>query len=439
MAWPPTGYPFADNVDEVRAADINDTILRLIQHLSTTTNVHGITNTANVVTFSGGGDAAEIARDAVAAALAAGTHVGINVTHNDAANSISLVVTASGATGPQGVPGATGPQGATGTAGVGLIGHTGIQGPTGPQGLTGPTGPSGPTGASGLMGPTGASGATGIGASGPTGPTGPTSDAESFNFSTNTTDADPGSGFFRLNNATHASATEVYVSTLNAAGGTISGWIDTFDDSTSTNKGILTIRQTSSPNTIWRKYNVTGSVVASGSYRKITISSVSGNGTFTSGLCFISFSPSGNIGDSGGATGPEGPTGATGPSGPAGSPGGATGSTGPQGFTGATGPENYALTISSQTDNYTLQLSDAGKVVELTASTAKNITVPANSTAAFPVGTVIEIFAGGNGTVSVVAAGGVVIRKIGALAGIYASASLRKRATDEWVLTGETV
>jgi hypothetical protein len=437
MAWPPTGYPFADNVDEVRAADVNDTILRLIQHLSTTTNVHGITNTANVVTFSGGGDAAEIAQDAVAAALAAGTHVGINVTHNDAANSISLVVTASGATGPQGVPGATGPQGFTGAAGVGLIGVTGATGVTGPQGLTGPQGTTGPTGPSGPSGPTGPSGPSGP--TGATGPTGPTSDAESFSFSTNTTDADPGSGFFRLNNATHASATGVYVSTLNAAGGTISGWIDTFDDSTSTNKGILTIRQTSSPNTIWRKYNVTGSVVASGSYRKITISSVSGNGTFTSGLCFISFSPSGNIGDSGGATGSEGPTGATGPSGPAGSPGGATGSTGPQGFTGATGPENYALTISSQTDNYTLQLSDAGKVVELTASTAKNITVPANSTAAFPVGTVIEIFAGGNGTVSVVAAGGVIVRNFGDLAGIYASASLRKRATDEWVLTGETV
>lgn len=437
MAWPPTGYPFADNVDEVRAADINDTILRLIQHLSTTTNVHGITNTANVVTFSGGGDAAEIAQDAVAAALAAGTHVGINVVYNDAANSISLVVTGTGATGPQGVPGATGPAGATGVAGVGLIGFTGIQGATGPIGLTGSTGP---TGASGLQGTTGPTGPTGpIGPTGPTGPTGPALD-NLFTYSSTTTDSNPGNGFFRLNNANFAVATQAYINTLNTAGSNILGWLLSMDDSTSSVKGTLTIRRASSPQTDWAMYSVTGEVVNATTYCKIPISLMTQGGTISaSNACYISFDRTGDIGSAGGATGPEGPTGATGPSGVPGDPGGATGSTGPTGFTGATGPESYVLAISAQTDDYVLQLSDSGKVVELTASTAKSITVPANSTVEFPVGTVIEVFAGGSGTVSIVAAGGVVVRNNGDLAGIYASASLRKRATDEWVLTGEIV
>lgn len=134
-----------------------------------------------------------------------------------------------------------------------------------------------------------------------------------------------------------------------------------------------------------------------------------------------------------GATGPAGDTGAQGPTGAAGSPGGATGAT------GATGANYYLIEISAQTDDYTLALSDLGKVVELDAATPKTITVPANADVAFAVGSVVEIFAAGSGAVSVEGDAGVTVRNAGTLAAQYSSASLRKRATNEWVLTGDLV
>lgn len=97
-------------------------------------------------------------------------------------------------------------------------------------------------------------------------------------------------------------------------------------------------------------------------------------------------------------------------------------------------------TANTQSASYTLVLADAGKVVEITAATAANVTIPPNSSVAFPVGTVIEVYQHGAGTVSFVAGAGVTIRSRGGVlnvAGQYGSAALRKRATDEWVLIGD--
>lgn len=182
--------------------------------------------------------------------------------------------------------------------------------------------------------------------------------------------------------------------------------------------------------------------------------------------------PAGPQGDVG-ATGSQGPQGDVGPQGPRGDPGidGAAGATGPQGDIGPTGPTGpgvptggstgQVLTKTSGTDydtdwetpdlgggsstmdpnpqttDYTLVTGDAGKVIEVTSATATTLTVPPNSTAALPVGTVIGIFQAGAGTVNVAAGAGVTIRNLGSLTGQYAEASLRKRATDEWVLTGQ--
>jgi len=98
------------------------------------------------------------------------------------------------------------------------------------------------------------------------------------------------------------------------------------------------------------------------------------------------------------------------------------------------------LSISAQTANYILVLGDAGKVVEMDNASARTITVPPNADVAFPVGTVIEVCQVGAGALSVVAGSGVTIRSIGSaldLQAQWATASLRKRATNEWVLTGE--
>jgi len=139
-----------------------------------------------------------------------------------------------------------------------------------------------------------------------------------------------------------------------------------------------------------------------------------------------------------GATGPTGPTGPVGATGSGGS--GSVGATGPAGPTGATGPDSTTLTKNTQTVSYTLVLTDAGKVVEMDVASANNLTVPPNSSVAFPVGTVIEAFQYGAGQTTFVAGGGVTLRSAGGalkLTSQYAGASLRQRATDEWVIVGE--
>jgi len=90
--------------------------------------------------------------------------------------------------------------------------------------------------------------------------------------------------------------------------------------------------------------------------------------------------------------------------------------------------------------SYTLVLGDAGLVVECNNGSAVTLTVPPNSSVAFPVGTVLEVFQQGAGQVTITAGVGVTIRSRNGLklAGQYAVASLRKRATDEWVCAGDT-
>lgn len=88
---------------------------------------------------------------------------------------------------------------------------------------------------------------------------------------------------------------------------------------------------------------------------------------------------------------------------------------------------------------YTLVLADASKVVEMDNAAANTVTVPTNATVAFPVGTLIEVFQMGAGSTSIAAATGVVVHNAGALRAQYSSASLRKRAIDEWVASGDIV
>ncbi len=101
---------------------------------------------------------------------------------------------------------------------------------------------------------------------------------------------------------------------------------------------------------------------------------------------------------------------------------------------------NLSVTINSQADDYTLALTDQGKVVEMTKATATTLTVPLNATIAFPTGTIIEVYQSGAGTVTVAAAGGVTLRTPGGAKTRvqYSTISLRKRDTDTWVVSGDT-
>ncbi|WP_336802512.1 hypothetical protein [Kaistia sp. MMO-174] len=88
---------------------------------------------------------------------------------------------------------------------------------------------------------------------------------------------------------------------------------------------------------------------------------------------------------------------------------------------------------------YTLVLSDKGKVVEMNNASANTLTVPPNSSVAFPVGSWIDLRQLGAGQTTIAAGSGVTIRSYGTklkLTGQYAGATLVKRSTDEWTLDG---
>ena len=146
--------------------------------------------------------------------------------------------------------------------------------------------------------------------------------------------------------------------------------------------------------------------------------------------------PTGPQGDAG-ATGPAGADGATGPQGPI----GATGVQGPQGETGATGADADTLvTTNTQSNSYTLVLSDRNKIVEMNNASARTITVPLNSSVAFPIGSQVMVARGGTGSVQILATGGVTIdssNNNGFLQYQYSGATLVKKSTDGWWLFGD--
>ena len=96
------------------------------------------------------------------------------------------------------------------------------------------------------------------------------------------------------------------------------------------------------------------------------------------------------------------------------------------------------MVTSTKVASYVLVLADANTIVEMNVGTANTLTVPLNSGVAFPIGTVIEVYQLGAGQTTITATGGVTIRTPDTLKidGQYATAALRKRATDEWVLDG---
>lgn len=100
------------------------------------------------------------------------------------------------------------------------------------------------------------------------------------------------------------------------------------------------------------------------------------------------------------------------------------------------------LAANLRTASYTLVLTDAGLVVEMNVAAANTLTIPPNASVPFPIGTVIEILQYGTGQTSVAPGSGVTLlspdgaRKLRVQ---YASVSLRKRATDTWVMVGDLV
>jgi len=96
--------------------------------------------------------------------------------------------------------------------------------------------------------------------------------------------------------------------------------------------------------------------------------------------------------------------------------------------------------INSQTGTtYTLVSADRGKLVSLSNASSITLTIPTNSTTAFPTGTRIDIIQTGAGQVTVGGAGVTINSKSSnkKLSGQGSAASLIKFATDTWWLVGD--
>lgn len=115
-----------------------------------------------------------------------------------------------------------------------------------------------------------------------------TSATTKWNYSSTTTMAAPGTGIYRLNNATIASATSIAISALTADSGNpnLRLFIASWDDSTNTIKGIITFTKVNDPAT-FAKFNVTGTLTDNTTWLQLTIAYVTGAGTFTNSDQFV--------------------------------------------------------------------------------------------------------------------------------------------------------
>ncbi len=127
-----------------------------------------------------------------------------------------------------------------------------------------------------------------------------------YTFDNSTSMADPGTGDFRLNNATIASATAMALDATSASSGNpdVSDAIAAWDASTNTVKGQLKITKSGTPAT-FALFDVTA-VTDNTGWLEVAVTYVDGNGTLTAAdVCFLQFAQAGDKGATGntGATG----------------------------------------------------------------------------------------------------------------------------------------
>jgi hypothetical protein len=97
------------------------------------------------------------------------------------------------------------------------------------------------------------------------------------------------------------------------------------------------------------------------------------------------------------------------------------------------------VSTSAQTASYTLVLSDKNKIVEVSNGSANTLTVPLNSSVAFPIGSQIMVLQTGAGQTTIAGSGGVTVNGTPGLKirAQWSMATLIKRATDTWVVVGD--
>lgn len=212
-------------------------------------------------------------------------------------------------------------------------------------------------------------------------------------YSTSTSDADPGGGFIRTNNATVASTTQVFIDNLDAEGVTQTGWYETFDDSTTSPRGYLYIQTSGSTALILAVTSVT----AASGYYKLGCTYVSGQRPANDAMVSVMYNPS-----------------------------------------GPPGSFSNNQTIETKGLDYTLVSTDAGKVILCTSDNPRTISV--NLTTGFETGQRIDIIQTGTGQVSFAGNSATLVGTPGLkLRARYSAASIlcTSNSSDEYIVMGD--
>ena len=109
------------------------------------------------------------------------------------------------------------------------------------------------------------------------------------------------------------------------------------------------------------------------------------------------------------------------------------------GIAGAQG--DPTLVLNQQTDTYTVLLTDASKLIEMSNAGGINLNIPVDASVDFPIGTQISVLQTGAGQVTIQAVDGGTTTINGTpglkLRTQWSAATLIKRAANLWVATGD--
>lgn len=99
------------------------------------------------------------------------------------------------------------------------------------------------------------------------------------------------------------------------------------------------------------------------------------------------------------------------------------------------------ITISQKTTDYTISLSDKNALIETNVSVANFVRIPTNAAVGFPIGSQISVVQFGTGKTKIEAVDPGVTTILSTpgvfLRAQYSSATLIKRATNQWYLVGD--
>ena len=101
---------------------------------------------------------------------------------------------------------------------------------------------------------------------------------------------------------------------------------------------------------------------------------------------------------------------------------------------------NDGSELSSKIDDYTIQVSDAGKLVIMNSASDRTITIPTNASESFAIGQRVDLARYGLGAVTISPSVGVILNSVESLVTLreqYSAATLIKTASDTWLLVGD--